>query len=407
MSSLWHLGWWICFAAVTVDWLVLDLAAAPDLFRRLPELLVALFAVCWLAVTRQDAPIRLPAFFGWLLAAVAFGSLGALLEGGEVGRAGVAVRNMLRFALVGALLANSAVDVRVVRDLLARLGLLLVVQVPIAVYQWWVIGKTDDEVFGMVRSTGSLGLLMLVLVVMTMGYFVHVRRRSLLLLVIPLAALPPVIGEVKIFFIVLPVILALVYLDTVASRPIMATLGLVVGVLTFWYALSAFALVPGQEDLRAYLAQKLTEPFTEVDQGIDISQQGRILELRQASLLSLENGGMGRGLGARTVFAAEVSDDRFATKTLATTTAGARLEELGVWGFCCYLMAFLTPGWCAWRWSKTASEPTDRMLAFTTAHTSVIFALLVFYTNVEVPPVSTPFWLLVGLATARRWSRAR
>lgn len=390
---------WSLFAIIVLslsgDYLVLEFGA-PAIFRRLPELLILFLLIYRLADPRF--PIRLPATFAILGVTAVAAAIVALMNDQDPFRTATGARNLLRYPLLGFVVANLRLTPHMRNAIWGLLATLVAVQVPWTLYQWGVLGREDDGVFGTLRSTGSLAVLLLIGVLAVCAQLVYLRRHPLWLLALPLAAVPPLIGEGKAFFLLVPIALMTAFFGSVRHRPGIAVLVTTAGILTMGYVATLFERVQGQDDIIAFAAAKVRDPFTDTGLSAEISQAGRINELIDGVALALTNGGFGEGLGARAVFAEEVEDEFTATRALLTTSMSVRMQELGVIGTGLYLLAMLAAIIGCGRRLRAAATPSDAFCAAVAIFVTIIMVPVLFYTNVDVPSVALMQWLPVGLA---------
>ena len=385
----------IIVLAFTGDYLVLEFGL-PTVLRRIPEVIIGFLLIHRLADSRL--PWRLPAAFSMLGVTVLVAAVAALLADQEMLRTATGARNLLRYPLLALVVANLRLTSQMRTAVWNLLFVLLAIQVPWAVYQWGVLGREDDGVFGTLRSTGSLGVLMLVAVLAVCAQTVYMHRRLTWLLVLPLAALPPMLGDGKAFFLLIPLALVTALLGTVRRRPLIAVAVAAIGLVSMGYMATQFQRVQGQDDIIAFIAAKIADPLTDSGLAGDVSQTSRIDELIDASLTAFTRAGFGEGLGSRTVFFREVEDEFTATRTLLTTSMSVRLQELGAIGTALYLMALCTAGLSCWRLVRHARSPWDAFTAAVAAFVVVVTVPVHFYTNVDVPSVALMLWLPIGMA---------
>jgi len=389
-----------------LDFLAMELELIPRGSVRLPEICIMGLVMVLLAKRPKGQRLYVPDFCLLLLLVSILGCITAILSGQDWFRAVVAIRNIGRFAVLAFVLANLRMSDGFERGIIALVLVVLFIQIPATIVQWGIIGRTDDGVSGTLRSTGSMAILMLFLMLVVFAAVVHLKKRPMLLILIPLICLPSLLGEGKFFFFVMPLLLALAYFDAIKRRPIGGTISVLASVAAFWYAIGSFGSVEGQIDLLGFLREKLHDPFGRTGLETDVSQMGRTEEILSGVEAGRRNFGFGEGLGSWTSFGYEV-DPETGTRAMITTTAAVRIAELGLLGGASYLVMWLKIAWSTYRFSRRTKSSYRRFVSALTAVSMVLLLISLFYSNIETPTVSLVFWTFIGLAYRHRFLEKR
>ena len=329
-----------------VDWCTEELGLLPHEATWLIEVMVALLAVRAVAargVTRlRGAGMELP------LLLLGFGGVAsALAHGQEIVSIGLGLRALLRFLIMFYVLINLDLTERQWRWGLVLVIGLVFLQAPIAAYQWGVLGKTDDQVFGSLRSTGMVAVLSVMVLCFMAGACLTRGTRAWYLLAAPLLMVVPILGEAKAFFFLLPPALLTVLVVPLVRHPIRVAGFAVLAVSLTIGALGLFAQVGGNADLRdVFINPRVTleaafapprQPLEFENNPLDVTLADsfgpRVRSIRDAraaiagdSLTTF----FGHGLGSRTFTYGEVVAQTSAI--LDTAPVATKLYELGYAG---------------------------------------------------------------------------
>ncbi len=230
-----------------------------------------------------------------------------------------------------------------------------------------------------------------------------------------LAALPLGLGETKIVIVLLPLAIAMVYLDLVVRRPGMFLLGTLFAVIvTLGFAYIYFVVqVPDSRDMT--IAQRLQETV-DYNFGNVGYFAGRGLNRFTAIVFWFREHGwndpvatiFGHGLGSAyggdgTAPLTGHVNDRYPEKLIGQTSASSMLWDLGALGFLLFIGMFAA----AWRTTHrlvAAAEPgTDRALCRTLLASLACALPMLFYWDgiTVVPSHQTLTMLTLGLVAWR------
>lgn len=396
----------------SVDYLTEELALLPHAAQWSIEAMIALIALRAL-VSAAHAPmirtgIELPLLFLLVLCLIS-----STLHQVAPERVALGVRGLFRFVLLFIALVHLRLPEGQWRSMLRLFFALMALQVPIALYQWGMLGKTDDQVFGSVRSTGVLIVLIIITICLLTARFLRERARPMyLVMALPMFVLP-IIGEAKAFFLLMPATLLVLLRNELLRRP-MRTLaaGLLLAAAVV-VSLGRFSSVAGNANLVTILRQPdqwaglLEGPRKggkwEAD-ATDITLAAS-LGPRFSSLVdtvaAVQSRGLtvvaGFGIGSRTFTHAEVQED--AEKRLFAAPVALRLYELGYLGLALYWLMFLGVTVRLWRLRRSPS-PFWRALHF--AFPAIVFVYIVsdLYTDSLYDPLAFVLWFIAAMLVA-------
>jgi hypothetical protein len=194
--------------AFSADWLAEDLALIPYAATYAIEALIALLAIraMWVRWPHRPRGTRVVVPAAILLVG---GTASALLNAESLWSIALGARVLFRFVVLYYALLNLDLPERWWQRTVTLCLALVLLQIPIGLYQFWVLGRTDDEVFGSLRSTGSLVLVSAAALCVLAARYIWYKPSILYLVAIPLFFLLPVFGEAKGFFFLIPVPMAI------------------------------------------------------------------------------------------------------------------------------------------------------------------------------------------------------
>lgn len=403
-------------AAATLDWLSEELAWLPHGATFAIEGLIALLVAR--AAATVGPRFRLPSAFRWLCVVVALGVLSAVINQRSPSDLIIGLRPLLKYPAVALALVNLGLTDDEWTRLLRVAFVVMFAQVPLAFYEWLALGARDDQVFGSLRSTGILAVLIVVVVVMLVARFLTTRRWHYLLATVPFFPLP-VLGEAKAFYLLAPVGLMLVVRRVILRRPLQTLSALLVLGALLYAGLSAFSAVEGNARLidvferpRAILESALLETravrdLSELDLTVSASTRPRLDAVQdawravQVSQVSLA---MGFGPGSRTFTHEQVQT--MSSRILYVAPVATRLYEMGLVGLALYWVVLASAG-LATRRRWFPENSFGRSLALAMPAVLMVYLVADVYTDTLNDAAALAFWLLAaaGMSVHRRPSR--
>lgn len=424
----------IVVLAFSIDWLSDDLRLVPHQATWGIEALVALLAIRALWDRLPQLPRRGPTdVFAVALLAVGAGS--ALFHGESLWTIALGIRVLFRFVLLYYALLNLNLSEPAWRRLIQLCLVLVFLQIPLGSYQFWGLHKTDDQVFGSLRSSGAIVLVSAVALCTISILYIQCRASIWYLIGIPFLFVLPVIGEMKGFLFLVPLPLAVIVtlglsvhrrrtavvatmllLSEGAAIALYGTVGGNANLLTiprnmrqiFVLAARPPAAAVGDPPARGHVKMIPRPPpppsdstvNNPADAAIADSTWPRVEAIRHAVLMVAPQWNTalaGYGIGSHTLTHDEVV--AAGSKILYVAPIGRRIYETGFLGVVLYwalLGATLTP---VRRLSRLV-DPYWRALALALPALVVLFIVGEAYTETLLDAPALMFWLFAA-AVAR------
>lgn len=400
-------------AAFWIDYLANEAGFLPAGSALVVEALIALLVARALVERRGRGINRLGIEFPLVLLASA-GMLSALLHGTESIRVVLGLRVLFRFILLAYAAVNLGFAPKTWRRTIQMFLLLMAVQIPVALYQWRVLGKTDDQVFGTVRSTGVLAILIVFVLCLILSRILRDRAGLGLIVTGLLLMALPVLGEAKAFYLFLPIGAAIVLRHELRARPRRVLLAGVLAGVPAIAGFIAFGMVSGNADLGSLLSGggRLSALFEQprvagvwehqpADVAVAASVEPRWRAIREswlATTSSLSTALVGHGVGSRTM----TDKDRLSVNeaTIFIAPIATRLYELGFGGLLLYWGVFL-----ALLNHLSLARETDSPYWQAVRHAfpamTVVYLLSDFYTDSLYDPLACTYWTVAAMLVAR------
>ncbi len=318
-------------------------------------------------------------------------------------------RALFRFLLFAYAAVNIGFKPAVWRRAFQLFITLMLVQLPVALYQWLALGKTDDQVFGSVRSTGVLAILIVLTLCLLVARYFTERPRPVFLVMGAVLFVLPILGEAKAFFIVLPIGLAVLLRRRLIRDPRKTLrLAAIVGVPAV-VALLVFGAVSGNADLldlvrHGDLSSLLDEPRVAgvwerqpADVAVAASVAPRLKSLRDSWDAVAGSWGtflFGYGIGSRTFSSDELARTDPAWRYVAPLAT--RLYELGVVGMLLYWSMFMAVV-ARTLAARRAAEAFWRSVRYAFPAITVVYLFADVYTDTLYDPLACTYWLVVSM----------
>ncbi|MBK6767129.1 MAG: hypothetical protein IPG71_12780 [bacterium] len=273
------------------------------------DIFLILFAVRY-GVTFFTAKRKFFAGEKLILLALAFVILSSLIngQGGSITVLGLRVSFRYLFLFLAA--AGMHTDVTHVNKFVRFLFIIGLVQTPVILWQWrFTNWGTEDNLSGTfgLNQTAAVALFMLVLYCYMIARMVEERRiRSAYLLVMLFMLPAPILGEAKIFFLILPLFLAYMARADFIRKPAMAMLLSLLGLVMVFVADYIIVQTGFWREGRNPLTyvQRLPEIFqkeSEVDQTGRIERTYRFISAVKLAAASPREFIFGNGPGSITL----------------------------------------------------------------------------------------------------------
>lgn len=403
-----------------VDWMSEELALLPHAATWSIEALLALLTLRAL-FARFPRRLRGAATDAPVLALLVIGVISSVAHQEPLTSLALGLRAMFRFILMYYVLLNLPLSERAWRQAMKLWFVLMFLQVPIALYEWAVWGRSDDQAFGSLRSTGIVSVMSIMMICFLVGLYLKAHRRLRYLAgVVPFFVIP-IIGEAKGFFLLLPATLLFLLRGELLRRPIRtAVVGTAIGSV-FVAALVLFPRVGGNADLleaarrpREMIAAATKPPRVEtspdvnpVDVTLAASTFIRLQSLVDASQrISVDRFTtlFGFGLGSRTFTYQEV--ELHSSTILYTSPVATRLYELGYVGLGVYWLTLCAP-LIGVRRLRRSADATGRAMAFGLSGIVFIYIVGDFYTDMLNDPTAFSFWFFAAFVSCAMYGRPR
>jgi hypothetical protein len=361
-------------------------------------------------VVRRSPLVKIERMMVVLFAYAAFTSVyngmdrGALIAGG---------RFAFRYVVLFLAAYHMSVTPRFLKGYIYLLFGIAFLQLPVMAVQFWKVRWVDPDAvcgtFGRGGTTG-MGLFLIVLVAYLIAHMLEEGRiRFSYLPLILLLSIPPIVGEVKFYFVFLPLLLAVMVRKALFRRPVLTTsMFLVVACIAL--GVNYFVAATSRQETSRNPLVILLEPKRFLRHDIEVAQYGRFdrgFQYSQAIRLGIADpvtGLFGHGTGSNTassVFKTSVPTvSWFAQWNMnSLTTMGAiwLYTEYGLAG----LILFLYLLWLMYRRSKVllASENRqERVYGRLLEAVVVTFTVWNFYGPAwQLDSISIGFWPLAAL----------
>lgn len=405
----------LAVAVFSVDWLTEELGVLPHEASWIIELLIG--ALVLRAFARRHTRGVRGAGIEWLLAVLlGLAVASAFGHGVPESRVVLGLRAHLRFIALFYALINLDLGRETWLQMQRLLLVLMIAQIPLALFQYGVLGETDDKVFGSLRSTGVLSVLTAIVMTLLVSRFLEQRSRWPLLVAV--AFLPvPVLGEAKAFFLLGPLALGLLILPAFRRYPVRAAVGLA----TTTVAVAISIVVYGSYGTNADLADLVRSGGS----GLVIEEQERLLNRadrddliattsRAELAVSVSLGGRlaaiararedveqspltmltGFGLGSRTFTFEEVATGTSAL--LYSAPLATRIYETGYGGLLIYWLVVFVVVARTWR-LRHSPDVEWRLAARALMPVAVLYLVSEAYTDTGSDPLGFAVWALAAM----------
>lgn len=390
-------------------------------------------ALLYAAIGRARFSRPLPLFVVIAIAVLALGLVSLVYSSGPLSEGVRAGKRYFQFMGILFILAVVPFSPGLVRRWWGFLVVLALLQLPFALYQRVVLVPMREGMPGVVpvdivvgtmegslTGAGSSSVMVLFLLFM-FAYLIAAYRdgvisgRSFITLA-SIVLVPFGLGEVNLIVVLLPLVLAVLFLDLIRRRPFLVTLGTAVALpllgILGWLYLSMQAF-PGQP-LDVKLAEIVAYNFGEAGyygRGLNRTSVYAYWIAHQSlsDPISLTFGhGLGSSFGSITELNPGHMDRAHSGMFIGLTAASSVLWDLGVVGFLLFMALYLSAAQYAYRLARFARPGFDRAFCRALHAMAVMLIVMFFYSDaaISLPTQEVLSALTLGLI-AWRWRSAK
>lgn len=202
----------------SISWIADELNLLPHFFTWSIEVLImTLFCIYILPKIVFLKEIKITPVGKYLILLVLYGILGSILYAVNFSSVLIGLRSYFKYALLFIIIINANLSQHVYKKLFKYWMLLIGIQPFIGLYQYFVEKKVGDSVYGTITDTGILGMLLIIFIICLIDLISmkSINKYILYFLIFLSMTVIPILGEVKAFFYILPIIFFIRYFESI------------------------------------------------------------------------------------------------------------------------------------------------------------------------------------------------
>tara|TARA_B110000003_G_scaffold276221_1_gene321585 strand:+ start:10364 stop:11629 length:1266 start_codon:yes stop_codon:yes gene_type:complete len=224
----------------SISWIADELNLLPHFFTwSIEVLIVTLFSIFLLPKIVFLREIKITPIGKYFIFLVLYGILGSIIYAINFSSILMGLRSFFKYGFLFLIFINSNISQHMYRKLFKYWMLILAIQPIIGLYQYFVEKKVGDSVHGSFTDTGMLGMLLIIFIICLIDLInMKIMNNYILYFLIFLSmTVVPILGEVKAFFYILPIIFFIRYFESIRlirlKNAILITIPFVISVYLF------------------------------------------------------------------------------------------------------------------------------------------------------------------------------
>lgn len=281
----------------------------------------------------------------------------------------------------------------------------------VALFQYFILGHTDDLIYGTLRSTGIAAVLLIVFIMCLIELINQKKVNNYIIysLIFLSMTVIPIFGEAKAFFYLLPIVFVIRYADSLLKMNYKNILQFILPFLFVLYLFQSFYNVNlfqlGEINTSNFL-------FSQDKGGIEAFDNQKTLAIslseRFLSIVSLYDTGFlgsdlkrfffGDGIGShifnyetREIFSLSTSESFIQKFSLSNF-----IQNIGFIGFLIFCFLFIRISYYSYRASFMVKDKFFKSIYSIIPAFSALFLISMFYTNPFEDAISFSYWFFVS-----------
>lgn len=377
-----------------------------DVLPREYTWLIELCLLIYMLYTIYNKNSRIKSFklFYYFLVIAIIGLLGLVLHEGLSIKYLYGIRHYFKYAILAVLIRSNGISNIRYNNIIWLILVLISIQPVIGIVQYIIIGQgRPDLIFGSIRDTGFLSVLYtwFVIILIDLQESKGISRFTFILLILMMTA-HSIIGEMKAFYIFVPVGLLVKYYYKIFSVKRVLWVFTLLGVLflagnyfTNYHTVDLddfVEVVQFPDNLIAKVAVESSGVITTnntFERSIGTRYASIVYSIRNL-ISDPKTLFFGRGIGSVTLTYGDIWYNISGMKRLLYATSFSSLiTSLGVIGFALFISVIIRPS----KRQVLNSFGLSKIISSNYVAISTIFILSLFYANTFSDPISYVFWM--------------
>ena len=195
------------FFSFFIDWSTEELGLFPHYYTWIIEYVLILLSIRVLGFALLKKEFIYHKILYILLIMIVLGTITSLMNGTTIFKIILGIRPIVKYVLLFLVILNSKLSIKQLSLIFSSILFFILIQFPIVMYQFFILGLNGDPATGSLRSSGIGMILQISMLCISLRLYTTYRKSLSYLLIITIMLVLPMIGESKAFFFLLPLIL--------------------------------------------------------------------------------------------------------------------------------------------------------------------------------------------------------
>ncbi len=330
----------------------------------------------------------------------------AFIEDQSVFKILLGIRAFIRYILLFFFIQHTHLSEKSIKFNILLVISLALLQIPVSIIQFYLYGVSGDLIFGTVRDTGAMVIILLFVDAILLSYYFFYKKKLIYILLIILTIIPSIIGEGKFFFLLFPIVPLIVLRKFILKNTLRSVFVIVLLLGSYSIGANYFGEVGGNIDIGDFNIFSFIVDNKSKDQwAVQASSKFRILEIESALITSASTPKyffMGMGIGSQSLTKEEFHNF---VELRNTTSLSLRIKEFGIIGFILFVILILA---IYFNVKSSITFHQDKFwIALVKAYDAIVLIYLISipYTNIDLRPISCMFWFITASLIKMQFAR--